>query len=438
MTKGCVICENHKPFDMPKEIIESVKKNNLVIFAGAGISTETYKAFPLSFYDEVCDFLDLPIDIRNLPFPDVMSLLTEKPNGRKELVKLFNERLEYSKAFGQVENSVTRFHKELADIHQITDIITTNWDDLFELHCHALPIVTPKDFSFWDLPGRKVYKIHGSINNVGTIVADKNDYKDCYKSLNTGIVGSALKMMLATKTIVFCGYSLKDSDLLKILEILKKELGNIFPHAYIITLDNSITENSNGLTVINTDASFFLHCIKEELFKDNTLFNSKLYNYYYALEYELYEIHKKVTEVYMKTQDPQVILCMSYQDGIIDGIDRAIRLKNTGLYLCPDHLKSHIEGYRTLYNDKVRSKNYWDAAYIEGYMNTLYLPFAPDNEKLKIPMLYIYGYKEEIKSLTSFKKILKEKTHNKTAEAKMRAIMKKLNGQIPQHTAFLL
>lgn len=37
----CFMCKNNNSFDMPNEIIESVKKKELVLFCGAGISTES-------------------------------------------------------------------------------------------------------------------------------------------------------------------------------------------------------------------------------------------------------------------------------------------------------------------------------------------------------------------------------------------------------------
>ena len=44
----CFMCKNNNSFDMPNEIIESVKKK-LVLFCGAGISTESKAVLPTSF-----------------------------------------------------------------------------------------------------------------------------------------------------------------------------------------------------------------------------------------------------------------------------------------------------------------------------------------------------------------------------------------------------
>ena len=36
----CEICRNNLPFDMPPELVEACASNRLVVFAGAGVSTE--------------------------------------------------------------------------------------------------------------------------------------------------------------------------------------------------------------------------------------------------------------------------------------------------------------------------------------------------------------------------------------------------------------
>ena len=67
-------------------------------------------------------------------------------------------------------------------------------------------IIDKEDFAFWDLPERKVLKIHGSINNIGSIIVTAEDYGKCLRRLRGNIIGSYLKLLLATKTVVFIGY----------------------------------------------------------------------------------------------------------------------------------------------------------------------------------------------------------------------------------------
>ena len=49
----CAICRNNKDFIFPKQLLEEVKKRNVVIFAGAGISTESRTVFPSTFYENI-------------------------------------------------------------------------------------------------------------------------------------------------------------------------------------------------------------------------------------------------------------------------------------------------------------------------------------------------------------------------------------------------
>ena len=55
----------------------------------------------------------------------------------------------------KIFHACTRFHQVLATIPQLENIITTNWDDFFEVVCHAVPFVTGEDFIFWNTAGRK-------------------------------------------------------------------------------------------------------------------------------------------------------------------------------------------------------------------------------------------------------------------------------------------
>lgn len=236
LTKAeCSICKSHHQFSMPDEIIEAIKQEKLVIFVGAGVSTENQNVFGYSLYEDI--LYDLGIKkSQNISFSNLMSKFCEQPNGRSKLLQKIKNRFDYIDSFPQLYQIATNFHQELSTIYQVNEIITTNWDDYFEKECGAIPIVTPEDFAFWDYPGRKVFKIHGSINNYGSIVATEEDYKKCYKKLRSGLIGSSLKLILATKVVLFLGYSFGDEDFNKIYNLLKKEMKGILPHAYIITL----------------------------------------------------------------------------------------------------------------------------------------------------------------------------------------------------------
>ncbi|GAH59125.1 unnamed protein product, partial [marine sediment metagenome] len=205
----CDICKNSQPFEMSSDLLRAVVDRRVALFAGAGVSTETPLVFPNTLYDEVRTELSIS---DSPPFPELMQKYENQPNGRSKLLSLIRKRMEYLNDFIDVKIMATRFHEELATVPQIQEIYTTNWDDLFEEQCRAVPFVTAQDFAFWHLPQRKVFKLHGSISNYGSLVITTRDYDKCYTNLRKGLIGSQLKVSLATKTILFVGYSLSDYD----------------------------------------------------------------------------------------------------------------------------------------------------------------------------------------------------------------------------------
>lgn len=197
----CYMCGTYQKFEMPKEIIESVKNKELVIFCGAGISTESNTVWPTSFYTDILTYLTneyhLELDT-NITFSELMSKFCKKvPNGRKQLIRKINERFDRIQSFPELYNSATRFHREVSKIPQINTIITTNWDGFFEKECSATAIVDNNDVSLWNTFDRRVFKIHGSINNIGSIVATTEDYEKCYTRLTSEPIGDRLKTILS-------------------------------------------------------------------------------------------------------------------------------------------------------------------------------------------------------------------------------------------------
>jgi hypothetical protein len=66
----CAICRHDYDFLMPPALVEAAEQERLVVFAGAGISTESL-AFPTSFYDDIK--AQLPEPSTDESFPGVMS-----------------------------------------------------------------------------------------------------------------------------------------------------------------------------------------------------------------------------------------------------------------------------------------------------------------------------------------------------------------------------
>lgn len=442
---NCVFCENNIPFSMPDEIIEATINNKLVIFAGSGVSTESKSVYPYTFYKDIASELGYDPKKISISFSELMSELCKRPNGRKELLKKIRYRIDYIKSFQCLYNMATRFHKELSSIFQIKEIFTTNWDDFFEIECGAIPFVNSDDLAFWDIPKRKVYKIHGSINNIGSIVATKEDYKKCYKNLKSNIIGSHFRISLATKVVVFIGYSFEDEDFNRIYSLLKEELGEIMPHSYIITINDTIKNkiDSNLVTPIITDGTYFIHKLKEALIKKGLLKDDSIdFIGSFMLDFIL-DVHDKTTSKFNICEYPNVLYTYVYQDGIIDALQRFQKLKCTGDYHNQCEYCNIISAYDKLRKEKIKLKKYVDVAYIDGYIKGLEILSVGDIKKMKyFPPYYIYGLKEEIIKFNDYKKIIKsKKIFHKGSFKLSKKIISEMNiseDMVYQHTPFLL
>jgi len=181
----CEICRHVHPFTMPDEIVDACAGGRLVVFAGAGVSTESRVVLQRTLYQEIARELGRPDD--GLSFPELMGAFAEA-RGRRILLQRIVRRLEYVDAFPELSRAATRIHRKLASLFYVRDIVTTNWDPYFEQETGAIPLVTGEDYALWDLPRRKVFKIHGSILNLGSIVATTRDYERCYRALSRNIL----------------------------------------------------------------------------------------------------------------------------------------------------------------------------------------------------------------------------------------------------------
>lgn len=442
---NCSICKNKLPFVFPAEIIDAAKNDNLVIFAGAGISTESKQVFKFTLYEHLCDELGIA-ENEDIDFPNLVSKYCAQNNGRQKFLQLLRSRFEYVHQYPELYKFATRFHKELAPLWMIKTIITTNWDDYFERECGAIPIVTPSDFAFYNMPDRKVFKIHGSINNYGSIVASKEDYDNCYKDLKNGLIGGYLKTILATKTVLFVGYSFRDFNFNKIYSFLKKELQDVLPKSYIVTLDDpqDIKFEKFNSTIIRTDAAYFLSILRNHFIENRFVVDDSSLEYIAIARDFLIDYQKNFV---LKNRDmvnyPGLLYTVAYQDGLRHGFDYLLHNSNQGKSYNVLEIYSMIQEYEHKIRPRyMRSRAHHDVAYIDGYIFGLSAIFINEfKNPREIPFLYIYGpgtidnEKEFNRRLKNFRK------EHKSAYSLAKLILKKSGNNDPNivisHRPFL-
>ena len=406
----CVACRNNHEFANHSDLLSDFAAGRVTIFAGAGISTESRNVLKYNFYDEVA--AELNLESSPPAFPDLMEQYCSKPNGRLKLLTKIRNRFKHINSFPELKKVASKFHYELSTLYLVNTIVTTNWDMYFEEYCAATPFVSDQDLAFWESEDRRVLKIHGSINNYGSIVATTTDYLKCQERLHTGLIGGILKTLFATQTIVFIGYSLNDSDFLNIWNFVSEQMNGLQRQAYVITpfeSERGKIENL-GLIPIITDGSFFISQIKEHFISKGIMLSDSIYLEAEELLSIITEHHDALYEHFKCSDHPQIIITASYQDGMIHALERVINLRSTGENSHSCRIIGVFEPYEKWKKEKLKAKKYEDVAYIEGYLNGLLFLLLTKKEKdeFKHPPLYYAFGADIIPEVKDFKKIIKK------------------------------
>lgn len=398
--KDCKTCKDYIDFVVPEEIINEI--HNVILFIGAGVSTETKRVFPDTFYENILDELKLQNN-QTLSFSKAMSLYVKKFGSRTPLINKIKERLDYFKAWPELFNRATEFHKEIAVFPCIENLVTTNWGDFLETVANATPFVYDTDVPFWDTSRKRVLKIHGSINNLGSIIATEEDYERCYRELNKNTIGSKLKLFLAQNIIVFIGYSFQDDDFQRIYKYISGKMGDFRRQAYVVTLDKSNENNwiKYKLKPIYTEGSYFIYQLRKVFEQKRCLLPLENLSKVLSIQKYVLRIHNRTSRKYKHTEFPEIIYCLSYQDGILHAFEYLINKIKGGRSLCTEYLLNSINTYENLV--KKYKLNWLEHSYLEGYLTGLYLfngAMLPEIELEQVPLFCYYNEIDNEKFMT--------------------------------------
>lgn len=405
----CEICKNVHAIDIDSDLVNELLAGNVTIFAGAGISTESRLVLKETFYEQILQ--EVGEKGANLTFPELMEIYCSTPNGRIKLLQQIAGRFRTISAFPEMDGVASRFHRELATLFPIKNIITTNWDTYFETTCKATPFVTHADLAFWEGAERRVLKIHGSISNYGSIIATSSDYEKCKKSLSTGLIGSLLKSILATQTVIFVGYSMSDVDFNYIYRFVKKQMQGMHRQAYVVTPFGRDADRfrAMGLTPLITDGAHFFSLIKAHAVSTGLMLPDDIYDSAFQLLENVFKEHKVLHEEFTAAANPEIIYAASYQDGLMHSLERALNLRGTGEYSNKKRLHNVVHSYLPIQKEKISQGKYEDVSYIEGYINGLVFLLMDDHARSisQIPLYYSPGIDQDMFSISDYKNNIK-------------------------------
>lgn len=435
----CDFCQHDHPFDLPSSLVTDVTEGRVVVFAGAGVSTEMHGAYASTFYEDIRAQLPDGLPVEDESFPGVMELFcTER--SRAELVQKFRSRVDYGDGYYEIRNSTARFHRELATIPYIDTIITTNWDSFFEEECGALPFVVPEDYAYWDLPGRRVFKIHGSISNIGTIVATRRDYEACYRRLKRGVIGATLQHLLATRTVVFVGYSLRDPDFVKLYQQLRRQLGDFIRRAYIVVPSEdppALLEFPDSIH-LRTSGVHFARELKSELVRRDAMLDDAVLDEVSELHDRVRQANLDMYEKFRPVDSPAVIYAAAYQNGAEHVFQRVATRSRFGEYMTEWDIRHRLHPYHHLQDEARSRRHYTEVAYLEGVSNALVSLLMSKRDRRRMPLYYIFGSDEDLTTERKFLNELKRAPRlHKTAYKQAERLTRDLGDMVVRHPPWL-
>lgn len=252
-------------------IFESVRKENAIIWAGAGVSLQA--GFPSGIKLGKTFLGDLNDKERSY-FDNKTSLLdiTEEYvqiKGRDSAIKILKR--EFNNEGGE-----STFHSTLSKIPHIKTIITTNYDNLFERDYKGListAIINSEDITDGITGNVQLLKVHGDLNALESLIITKSDYDNFFLyNKQDNAVWDLIKERFITKDIVFVGYGFEDSNVSVVYQSIKAKVGKKSKKAYLLAPnlpEHRIKKlRESGIQYINITGEDFIIQLHQDL-KDN-------------------------------------------------------------------------------------------------------------------------------------------------------------------------
>jgi hypothetical protein len=254
-----------------------------------------------------------------------------------------------------------------------------------------------------------------------------------------------LKTLLATRTILYAGYSLADSDFLNIHGYIRKELGALAPTAYIVSVDSNSRERFEGLGLhpIFTDASYFLSLVKRHLLHDEHLMPDSVFDEVESALNRVVVEHHRLHDHFDPHQTPMMIYAAVYQDGLVHAFERITARWKTGEYSHRCRVAQKIQQYEQIRKLHMSNRHYLDAAYAQGYLNGLFWLVMDRRTRAELPCYFNFGptiAEREITTFNGYRRIMRAKrqVHHKGAFRIAKQVVTKLGpGEVLHHPPFL-
>jgi hypothetical protein len=318
---------------MGRSLVARLRANiigqSCVAFVGAGSTTERYY-HDGGFYAKIRKEADYPEKDPPPSFPKLMQYFCDQLDGGRHN-RLIREAISYIENFcspGEPNRVARSVSSSLATIPYFNRIVTTNWDPLLEREMDVLvPIVEDRDLAFWDDKKRQVLKIHGCITRPHSIIATQSDYDKCLS--RNPLVFNKLKDLMATKTFIFIGYSMRDEDFREIWETITTVLGHFTKLAYAIdpkfTSETAKYWQERGIELIRTYDWAFLGSLHENLENAGLIPSKAFLRFIYRQRKKIGRLHGKLDH-----STNGGFASAMYQDGLMHELEDVLSSADLG------------------------------------------------------------------------------------------------------------
>lgn len=247
-----------------EKLFELVRKENVIIWAGAGLSL--YAGFPSgkelveNLYNTLSKDEKKEIS-KSLPLQDFAEEFCRiKGNDMSSLIQILNN------TFVKFTPTSTLCHNIIASIPHFKTIITTNYDRLFEISygTKAQVFYSEKQIPSINKYRIHIFKIHGDLSDTKSIIITNSDYEHFFETGNENdIFWTTIKDRIATNSVLFLGYNLEDINTRVLFRRITKTLGSYRRDCFMIAPNLSrskiIDLESIKIHYINSTAENFIN-----------------------------------------------------------------------------------------------------------------------------------------------------------------------------------
>ena len=226
-----------------ESLFQAISKGEVVLWAGAGLSL--YAGLPSG------------VQLREILYEGLTPLEKEEVGKESDLSHLANEIcvlkgnrnyiIQTLKDTFRRDFLSTETHKVISQIPHFRNIITTNYDSLFEsvYGSGKLNIIFSDDHTpYIDDKKVNLFKIHGDLSAPNSIIITESDYNNFFsKDTEQNTIWSIIKGIIATKSILFIGYSLEDTNVEVVFNKIRDKIGENGKECYFVAPNISTTKS---------------------------------------------------------------------------------------------------------------------------------------------------------------------------------------------------